>query len=137
MSFMPYLHFGGSCAEAMTFYAGLFGAGDLQMLRYGETNDGSGQATSDRIMHSQFSHGGQTLMASDMPPGMEGVHAQGFSVMKATDSVAEARRVFAALAEGGGVIIALEKTFWSPAFGMVRDRFGTPWIIASGPDPST
>ncbi len=128
----PYLHFQGQCAEALTAYAAIFGGTNLQMMRYadGPTAPEAFKA-SPNIMHGQVTLGDGTLMASDYPPGMEGSAQSGFSIMQAAPDAATGQRWFDALSEGGQVIEAFKKTFFSPGFGMVRDRFGTPWIISA------
>ena len=124
MAFMPYIHFSGTCAEAMAFYADIFGASDLMMLRYDEAPETAGRIVSDRIMHSQFAANGGVLMASDYPPGMA-EKQQAMSVMVDPETVAEGQRLFDRLAAGGGVLMPFAATFWSPAFGMLADKFGT------------
>ncbi|EEW24606.1 VOC family protein [Rhodobacter ferrooxidans] len=128
MTFMPYLHFDGTCAQAMRFYADLFGGTNLQLMTYAEAPPGQ-MPPSDRIMHAQFTAAGGTLMASDYPPGMAAQPQTSVSVMTAPASVDEGQRLFAALAEGGSVVMPWGPTFWSPGFGMAQDRFGTHWII--------
>jgi PhnB protein len=131
MGFMPYIHFDGTCAEAMGFYARVFGADDLQMMRYAEAPGATGPDTG-RIMHSQFSAQGGVLMASDFPPG-HGQPQQAMSVMIDPAGVAEAEALFDRLAEGAAIIMPFGPTFWSPGFGMLKDRFGTHWIIGARP----
>ncbi|MBI1416007.1 MAG: VOC family protein [Limimaricola sp.] len=134
MPTMPYLHFRGQCAEALAFYADVFGGTDLQMMRYGEGPDAQADwAGSQRILHGQVSLGDGTLMASDYPPGVEGDPQAGFSVMQTAPDVARGQAVFDRLAEGGAVVNPFGPTFFSPGFGMVRDRFGTAWIISTMP----
>ncbi len=134
MPTMPYLHFQGQCAEAMAFYAGVFGGTDIQMMRYGEGPGAPPEfKDSPRVMHAQVTIGDGTLMASDYPPGTDG-HAQaGFSVMQSAPDAATAKRHFDALSDGGAVIQPFQPTFFSPGFGMVKDRFGTHWIISAMP----
>jgi len=127
MHFIPYIHFEGRCAEAMAFYADLFGATDLQLLRYCEAPGGQA-LPSDRIMHAQFSAAGASLMASDYPPGPSDRQA-GMSVMISPATVAEGQRLYLALAVEGAEIMPYGPSFFSPGFGMVKDRFGTHWII--------
>jgi PhnB protein len=132
MPTMPYIHFQGQCAQALAFYAKVFNGTGLQMMTYA-AGPGAPDAwqASDRIMHGQLGIYDGTLMASDYPPGMAGDAQAGFSVMQAVPNVAEASRVFALLTEGGAVIDAFKETFFSPGFGMVKDRFGTHWIISA------
>jgi PhnB protein len=131
MSPIPYLHFGGQCAEAMAFYSEVFGATDLQMMRYAEAPEAPPDwKTSDRVIHSQVSLGGGTLMASDFPPG-QGQPQQAVSVMFTAADVAAARAIFARLGDGGAEVMPFGPTFFSPGFGMVKDRFGTHWMISA------
>jgi PhnB protein len=131
---MPYIHFPGTCAEALAFYADVFGATGLQTMRYAEGPGAPADwATSDRIMHGQISIDDGTLMASDMPPGMPDGVQQGVSIMQTAPDFATGQRRFDRLAEGGTVTNPFGPTFFSPGFGMVTDRFGTSWIISTLP----
>lgn len=133
MGFEPYLHFQGTCAEAMAFYADLFGASDLFIQRYREMPGAPPElAGSDLVMHSVMVVGGLLLMGSDFPPGVEGEPQAAVSISRSAPDLATAQRLFDALAEGGAVVMPLQPTFWSTGFGLVRDRFGTHWMI-SGP----
>lgn len=132
MPTIPYLHFQGQCAEALTAYAAIFGGTNLQMMRYGEGPGApAGWKDSPRVMHGQVTLGDGTLMASDFPPGVEGDAQKGVSVMQSAPDVATAQGWFDALAQGGAVIQPFQQTFFSPGFGMVQDRFGTHWIISA------
>ena len=73
MSFIPYLHFDGTCAEAMQFYADLFGATEVQILRYTDAPETEGLPPSDRVMYSHIMLGDACLMASDQPPACPGL----------------------------------------------------------------
>jgi PhnB protein len=85
-------------------------------------------AGSDLVLHTAMALGGLTLMGCDSLPGQEQARS-GFQVSVDAPDEAEVRRIFAALSEGGVVSIPLGPTFWSPLFGMVRDRFGVPWMV--------
>ena len=131
MSFDPYIHFQGNCREAMTAYQAIFG-GQLQVMGFADMPDApAGMQASDRVMHSMLMAGGQMLLASDFPPGMEGDPQKAVSVSHTAASMDEAKRVFAALAEGGAVIMDFAPTFWSDGFGMLKDRFGTHWMVSA------
>lgn len=134
MATHPYLHFQGQCAEALAFYASVFGGTDLQLMRYA---DGPGAApdwaASGRVMHGQVTLQDGTLMASDFPPGITGDPQRAVSVMQTTPDAVTGQRAFDALADGGAVIQPYGPTFFSPGFGMVRDRFGTHWILSALP----
>jgi PhnB protein len=133
MHVTPYLFFPGTCEEAMTFYAEVLGADPPQIMRLSDMPPGD-QAQmagmpADAVMNAMLKKGGLDLMASDAPPG-ESVGMQGVSIHLALDSVAEARHVFEAFAEGGTVGMPMGETFWTPAFGTVADRFGTRWMVS-------
>lgn len=131
---IPYLHFRGQAAEALAFYAEVFGGTDLQTLRYGEAPNMSPDRTeSDGIMHGQITTPGGPLMVSDFPPGVNGDPQAAVSIMHVLPDIAAATAAFERLGEGGEVIDAFKETFFSPGFGMVRDRFGTHWIISVAP----
>jgi PhnB protein len=133
MAFIPYIHFSGTCAEAMAFYCKVFNGTDLQMMKFSEMPAEAGGFPSDLIMHSQFMAAGGMMMASDTPPSMPVGKQQAVSVMIDPPTVAEGRRLFDALTEGGTVIMPFSPTSWSPGFGMMEDKFGTHWIIGTQP----
>ena len=128
----PYLFFSGRCEEALDFYRATLGAEIGMMMRYKESPDPLPPDAiipgwEEKIMHASFTVGENTLMASD---GCEtDGKFEGFSLSLTLPGEAEASRVFAALAEGGQVRMPLMKTFWSPCFGMLQDRFGLGWMI--------
>jgi PhnB protein len=126
-----YLNFDGTCAAAMRFYEKTLG-GTLEVLMTHATSplaDQTPPGSGDRILHARLVLEGRALMASDTPAGQpfEGMH--GFALSLNYTDLAKARRVFDALAEGGRVTLPLQKVFWAEAFGMLVDRFGTPWMV--------
>lgn len=129
MSIHPYLFFSGNCRDAMTRYQEILG-GELVLLPMSEVPDGDAMPGADpnMIIHSALTVGDALLMASDDPTG-DGGPKQGIMVSYIVKDTGEAKRVFDALAEGGSVTQELIETFFSPAFGMCVDRFGTPWMI--------
>jgi PhnB protein len=126
----PHLTFRGNCEEAFRFYERLFG-GQLVLLSYGSSPAASAvpEEWRSKIVHATLvlADGNQLLGADVLPEQFE--RPQGFYVLAALRDGTEAQRVFDALADGGSVRMPLQKTFWSPAFGVVVDRFGTPWEI--------
>ena len=131
MYLSPYLFFDGDCEAAFALYAQTL-RGEIEMLmRYGEAPGADGNpALRDRVIHACLTFGGQRLMGSDAcPPQHPYTKVEGFFVCANLDSAAEARRVFDAFVEGGQVLAPLDKTFFSEAWGMLVDRFGTPWMI--------
>jgi PhnB protein len=126
-----YLFFDGTCAEAMRFYERVFG-GTLEVLQtYAESPAAQDVAPdrAQRIMHARLVVDGRVLMASDAvsEDPFEGI--RGFALSMNYDSVEEAQRVFGELSDGGTVQMPLQQTFWAEAFGMLVDRFGTPWMV--------
>ncbi|HEY0712812.1 MAG TPA: VOC family protein [Polyangia bacterium] len=132
--FEPYLTFNGNCAEAMRFYERILGGKIESISTFGETPMGADvpPGAKDQIMHASLIVEGRRLMASDCPPGMPYQGMKGFGVSISYPTPAAAERIFNAFVEGGEVTMPLQKTFWSEAFGMVTDRFGTPWMISGG-----
>jgi PhnB protein len=133
----PYLFFNGNCEQAIEFYRQALGAEVEMMMRFKESPEPHQPGMvppgfENKIMHASFRIGGTTLMASDGCSD-EKVSFNGFSLSLSVPNEAEADRVFAALAEGGEVRMPLSKTFWSPRFGMVADRFGVGWMIGVTP----
>ncbi len=132
----PYINFSGNCEEAFRFYQGIFG-GELVNLMYFEQLEGHKVAPEDakRVVHVALPVGKQLLMGSDMPTAFgaaERGNAMSISIHVSQED--EARRFFDGLKVEGNVIMPLEKTFWSPLFGMVTDRFGVHWMISYDPD---
>ena len=126
----PHLTFCGDCEEAFRFYERLFG-GRLVLLSYGASPAAQSvpEGWRDKIVHATLVLGdGKSLLGADVV-GEQFEKPQGFYLLAALRDAAEAQRVFDALADGGSVRMAMQNTFWSPAFGVVVDRFGTPWEI--------
>jgi len=130
----PYLFFNGRCEEAVEFYRNALGAEVQMMLRYKESPEPTPPGMvppgfENKIMHTSFRVGETVVMASD-GCSSEKAKFDGFSLSVSVPNEAEADRVFAALSEGGKVEMPLSKTFWSPRFGMVEDRFGIGWMVS-------
>jgi PhnB protein len=132
--FEPYLCFDGNCAEAIRFYERVLGAKVEMMMKFSEVPPQEGQPpmTGDGIMHASITLDGDRLMASDSPPGMPFEPMKGITVSLAYPTAEQGRRIFDALAEGGRVTMPYQKTFWADGFGMLTDRFGTPWMVNAG-----
>ena len=139
----PYLFFSGRCAEAIAFYQTTLGAKQEMLMRYSDSPEPHPPGMvpagwEDKVMHASFRLGDNVLMASDGCGGSDDdAGFQGFSLSYTVADEAEAHRVFAALADGGKVTMPLMKTFWSPCFGMVTDRFGLGWMISVPACPLT
>ena len=133
MQVQPYLFFDGRCEEAIGFYQRAIGAQIDMLMRYKEAPDPPPPGMvppnwDDKVMHASFRIGESTVMASDdcMTPGTT---FRGFSLSITPPDEAAARRLFDALADGGKVTMPLGKTFWSPCFGMLSDRYGVGWMV--------
>lgn len=130
MQLSPYLNFNGQCEEAFKFYEKCFGGKINMMMTYGDSPI-AGEMPADAhkgIMHASMTVGDSVLMASDSMIGRY-EKPQGLWVSIALKDAAGGKRIFDELAEGGTVQVPFEETFWAAGFGMVTDRFGTPWMI--------
>jgi PhnB protein len=134
MQLQPYLFFEGRCEEAARFYQDTLGAKIEKLIHFKDSPDPGMCPSPDenKVMHMSLRIGDQNVLASDGQCG--GLPSfQGFSLSLNVSGEAEAKRLFAALSEGGQVQVPLTKTFFSPAFGMVADRFGVSWMIHVAP----
>ena len=130
MSVQPYLNFEGRCEEALAFYRQALGAEQVMLMRFKDAPDPAMAQSEqpEKVMHAAFRVGGSMLLASD--GGCQGrPNFAGMSLTLTVANEAEAERTFKALADGGQVQMPLAKTFYSPSFGMVADRFGVPWMV--------
>ena len=129
-----YLFFNGNCAQAMPFYERALGGKLEMMMTYGQSPqpEHCPAGSAERIMHSRLVIDGRALMASDVPQGHSHTGINGFALSLNYSTADEARRVFKALADGGSVTMPMDKTFWAEAYGMLTDRFGTPWMVGGG-----
>jgi PhnB protein len=130
MQVQPYLIFNGRCDEALEFYKKAIGAEVTRLLRFKDSPDPamSDRETLDKVMHASFRVGETTIFASDgrCEPEKE---FKGFSLSISVADSSEAERLFAGLCDGGQIRMPLGKTFFSPSFGMLVDRFGVSWMI--------
>lgn len=135
MKFVPYLSFNGDCREAFEFYADVLEGEIRAMIDHGGTPAAGqfGPENDHLIMNAHLVAEGAELMGGDTPPSLGPVRQQGFCVAIQTDDVARGQRIFEAFARGGTVMMAYEPSFWGTTFGMVTDRYGTPWMVNAGP----
>lgn len=131
MKINPYLVFNGDCKAAFTFYEHCLQGKLEAMMTFGETPAAEHVPKEHHalIIHTCLKIGDQRLMASDTTPDRPSQGMSGCSISLNVDSIAEAERVFKALAEGGRVEMPLEATFWAARFGMLVDRFGVSWMV--------
>jgi len=130
MQIQPYLFFEGRCEEAIEFYRKAIGAEVVALMRFKDSPDPAmaRPGTADKVMHAMVRIGETAMMASDGHCAGAATF-QGFALSLTASSEAEATRLFGALGEGGQVTMPLTKTFFSPSFGMLADRFGVSWMV--------
>jgi PhnB protein len=136
MNIQPYLFFDGRCEEALEFYQAKLGAKVEMLMRFKENPEPAANppGSAEKVMHCAFRIGDTQVLASDGNCSGK-ASFQGVSLALTTADVAEAERRFAALREGGQVQMPMAETFFSPAFGVVADRFGVSWMILAEPKP--
>jgi PhnB protein len=129
----PYLFFDGRCEEAIEFYKSALGAKVDMMMRFKDSPEPvppgmCPPGSDDKVMHAALRIGNTVVMASDgMAAGKP--EFKGFSLSVNAANEAEADKVFGALGKGGKVVMPLGKTFYSPRFGMLTDKFGVGWMV--------
>lgn len=133
MQVQSYLNFDGRCEEALEFYKKSVGATVNCMMRFSESPEPCDPnmvppGSEHKVMHASFTVGETELMASDCNSQGQ-PKFQGVSLALTASSVAESERLFAALGDGGQVQMPMTKTFFSPSFGMVADKFGVSWMV--------
>ena len=135
---IAYLACNGTCAEAMRFAEGALG-GKLEVLMSGAESPIAAQMPKEfahRILHARLVlPGGGTLYAGDCPAHVPYEGIKGVSIAIDFHTIARAERVFATLADGGQVTMPMQSAFWAKRWGMLTDRFGTPWIVNGEPIP--
>jgi PhnB protein len=134
----PYLFFNGRCEQAIEFYRKALGAEVEMLMRFKDSPQpctppgGLPAGYENKVMHTELRVGDTKIMASD-GCSTEAPNFQGFSLSLTVDTEGDADRLFNALADGGKVEMPLTRTFWSPRFGMVEDRFGVGWMVMVQP----
>jgi PhnB protein len=136
MQLHTYLNYGGNCEEAFRFYEQHLGGKITFLMRHGE-QPGEGNVPPEwngKVLHARMNLGGTELLGADIP-------AERFQPIRSAylsltvDSVGEAERVYALLTEGGQIFMPMEETFFANRFAMLRDRFGTSWMLLN-PKPN-
>jgi PhnB protein len=130
MQILPYLMFDGRCDEAIAFYREALGAEVVMLMRFRDSPDPAMAPpdSADKVMHAALRIGETTILASDGRCRGQ-ANFQGFALTLVAADEAEAKRRFAGLGEGGQIQMPLAKTFFSPCFGMLADRFGVSWMV--------
>ncbi len=125
----PFLQFDGNCAEAFAFYGECFGNAPAVTMTYGQSPMAEQVSVHHRkrVMYTEVAVGDSIVMGSDVMAGF--TPAAGFHVSVRVESAEAAERVFAALSSGGVITMPMQATFWAPRFGVLKDRFGVPWMV--------
>lgn len=135
----PYIFFGGNCEAALDHYKNVLGAEVTMVMHYNQSPDPVpegmlAEGFENKVMHASFKIGESDLMGSDgCKPGDL---VKGLTLSYLASTKEEADKVFAGLAEGGEVTMPLDKTFWSPYFGMLEDKFGIGWMVTMEGEPA-
>lgn len=137
MQIQPYLFYPGNCEEAIAFYHEALGAQTLFTMRFKEAPPDPARPMpaefAEKIMHATLQVGDAQIMMSDGGCMTGNDKFTGFSVSLTAADAAAAQRYFDALSQGAQVTMPFQKTFWSPGFGMVTDKFGVPWMVTAPP----
>ncbi|WP_232939050.1 VOC family protein [Exiguobacterium aurantiacum] len=131
MPINPYLNFNGDCRDAVLFYADVFGEPAPEIMTFAAQPGPDGEPVPDEladlVLHARLSVHGTSLMFSDAMPDGPVTFGQNITLAVVTDDLEAIRREFEALSDEGRVLMPLQETFWSKAYGMVEDRFGVQW----------
>jgi PhnB protein len=125
-----YLNYGGNCEEAFKFYEQHLGGKITMMTKHGEQPDPQNvpPGWANAVLHARINLGGTELLGADIPPDrFQPIRSAYLSLTLGSD--AEADRVFALLAEGGQIFMPIQDTFFASRFAMLRDKFGTSWML--------
>jgi len=138
MQIQPYLNFSGNCADAIAYYRDALGAEEVFRMHFRDAPPDPQRPSvapelADKVMHATLRIGQSMLMMSDGGCVTNNSTFSGFSLSLTADDAPGAQRWFDALAKDGKVMMPFQKTFWSPGFGMVTDRFGVPWMLTAPP----
>jgi PhnB protein len=130
MKMHTYLNYDGNCAEALNFYEKHLGGKIVVMSTYGQMPNAKNLAPEmeNKVLHARIVIGDALLMASDMPPGRHQPMRSAYLTLT-VDSNEEAERLYALLTDGGEIFMKMEETFFAHRFAMLRDKFGTSWML--------
>ncbi|MEX3966014.1 VOC family protein [Paraburkholderia sp. EG286B] len=138
MQIQPYLFYPGNCDEAIAFYGEALGAKEVIKMRFKEAPPDPARPMppefAEKIMHATLQIGDAQIMVSDGGCMTQNDKFLGFGVSLTGSDIATAERYFDALSKGGTVTMPFQKTFWSPGFGMLTDKFGVPWMVSAPHD---
>jgi PhnB protein len=125
-----YLNYGGNCEEAFKFYEQHLGGTITMLMRHGEQPDAQNVPAdwARAVLHARMSIGGTELLGADIPPDrFQPIRSAYLSLTFGSDQ--EADRVFTLLSDGGQIFMPMQETFFASRFAMLRDKFGTSWML--------
>lgn len=131
MKLIPYLHFQGNCEEALNVYKTVLNGTVEIVSRYDDPNMNAPEDYKNKVLHALFTFGDNSIYASDCFPGQQLKYGDSTALSLNFDGEEESRRAFNTLAEGGQIIMPLEKQFWGDFFGHLVDRFGVSWMVSA------
>lgn len=134
MAILPYINFDGNAKEAILFYADVFQATPKIMYFKDMPEDPEfpmDDAIGQLVLNAQLEMAGTMVMISDIMPGMNFVEGNNISLTVVTKDVEMVRHLYEVLSEEGEVQMELQKTFWAPLYGMVKDRYGIIWQLSA------
>jgi PhnB protein len=136
MRLNAHLSFNGNCEEAFRFYADTLGGKLAFQITYGDSPMAADvpEEWRSKLLHARIDIGSDIITGADIWPSDPGA-AKGFTMALHYNDEAQVERIFNALGEGGTITLPLQKTFWTPHFGMLTDRFGVPWMVNYSPAP--
>jgi PhnB protein len=130
MKLYTYLNYGGNCAQAFRFYEEHLGGKITMMMTHGQMPDPSNVPPNwkDAILHARMDIGETVLMGADIPPDrFQPMRSAYLSLI--VGSIDEAERVYKVLSDGGEIFMPMQETFFAFRFAMLRDKFGTSWML--------
>ena len=136
MQLHTYLNYGGNCEQAFRFYEAHLGGKITMLMRHGEQPNPQQVPKSweHAVLHARMSLGGTELLGADIPPDRFQPMRSAYLTLT-VGSVAEAERLYALLGDGGEIFMKMEETFFAHRFAMLRDRFGTSWMLLNPKSP--
>lgn len=130
MKLLTYLNYGGNCAEAFRFYEQHLGGRITTIARHRDAPSPNQMPPEwqDKVLHARMDLGGTELLGADIPPDRFQPMRSAYLTLT-LDSDEEAERIYALLSDGGQIFMKMEETFFAHRFAMLRDKFGTSWML--------
>lgn len=129
MRLLTYLNYGGNCADAFRFYEQHLGGTITQMMKHGDVpQNQTPPEWREKVLHARMNLGGTELLGADIPPDRFQPMRSAYLTL-IVESSNEAERIYELLSDGGQIFMKMEETFFAHRFAMLRDRFGTSWML--------